>query len=570
MIVIKPNAIPDNGDFARASAGTYIGLDRQLKTAASNAPRYEGGLMLLEAAASNLLQFSEDFRNTAEAGVSRPWTQFNDTGNAILVSQTTMARPDGVSGSVSKLTANTTGALQRQVQQAVTGLADGAVVSFSVFVQPGEVPGVTLTCSTKASAYAALTVDLTAGSVVSTSGAIIGSGVVALAGGWYRCWLAYNVGSGANTPGFVVQLKTAAGANYSGAVGDGLYLWGAQLEVSAAMTSYIPRPGTATASRAADVYSAGYIACGDLDGAAVGISPYVIAETDDAPLWSAATAYAVGDLVVRTQTHRIYRRLVAGTTAPTPETDATHWIEVGATQKYRPWDGLASNDSMLLAFYSLAISMPLSGSNALSLVGVRGLSVTVKITDGAGGAVIYSASKTLADDRYSYPAWPMAGSRWLMYDWHLFGLPSGFADAVAHIVITGGPSLTEYAAVREMYHGAGFDIGQTQGSPRIGIIDYSRKETDAFGGVSFVKRAFSRRMSCELQVPLDQFQKVFSLLADLRATMCQWVPEASGTYQPLMMSGWYRDFSISVAYPTFLLCTLEVESLAVDTLVEEL
>lgn len=567
MIVIKPSAIPVSDNFARASSATYIGTDGWLKTAGNNAPRYVDGRILMEGAASNLLQYSEDLRNTAEAGGTRPWTQTGDSDTQVALVSTTL--PTGATGNCSKLGGATAGtAVTRQTGQSITGLADGVTLCMSAYVKAAECARVMFLIGTKAGQFPNALFNVATGVLVS-SWDMVATGVEALSGGWYRLWASAYVGTGGSTPSCTVQLRNTSGAFVPSAVGDGLFVWGAQAEVASAPTSYIARTGAGAASRAADSYTSGYLVVQDINGTAVGLSPGIVDESD-APLWVSGSTYAVNDLVVRTQTHRIYRRLVAGAGTTAPESDTTNWVEVSATQKYRPWDGVVSNDAALLGFYSLGISLFLGGANALSLIGLRGKTATVKVTDGASGAVLYSASKTFADDRYSYPAWPTAGNSWQLVDWHLTGIPAGYPNAVAHVVILAGPSLIEYATVREIYYGGGFDIGETQGGARIGITDYSRKNTDEFGAATFVRRDFSRRLSCEVRVPLADFQRVYNLLADLRATICQWVPEASGTYAPMMMQGWYRDFSIAVAYPTYLLCTLEVESLAVDSLVEEL
>lgn len=531
MIVMKSSAVPDNGNFSRASAGTFIGYDGLLKTANSNAPRYVNGLLVMEGAATNLLFYSAQLDN---AGY---WTKSSSTFVANIV-----AAPDGTATADEVLT---TGSSSGGVYQVVSVTAGTAMV-FSFWAKRS---------AATAAAYRVYNITGAADIVATTSYyATINAAT------WTRVSVAFTVPAGCTSLRAYVSSDNSAS-------GTGAYVWGAQLETGSVATSYIPTT-TTTAGRAVDSYTAGYIVCHDIDGVSVGLSPVIIDETDDAPLWAAATTYALNALVVRTQTHRVYRRLVAGTTATVPESDKVNWVEVSATKKFLPFDGKTNNDSMLIGFYSLGISLFLGGANALSLVGMRGKTATVKITDGAGGAVLYSASKTFADDRFSYPAWSTAGSSWKIVDWHLFELPFGYPSAVAHIVISAGPTLTEYATVREILYGGGFDIGATQLGVRVSIIDYSRKETDAFGTVTLVRRPFSRRMSCDIQVPLADFQRVFSLLADLRATVCQWIPESSGSYQPLMIQGWYRDFSIAVSYPTYLLCTLEVESLAVDTLVE--
>lgn len=44
--------------------------------------------------------------------------------------------------------------------------------------------------------------------------------------------------------------------------------------------------------------------------------------------WNGATAYVVGNIVLLTSTQRLYERLVAGTTATSPELDPTNWLDI--------------------------------------------------------------------------------------------------------------------------------------------------------------------------------------------------------------------------------------------------
>lgn len=109
--------------------------------------------------------------------------------------------------------------------------------------------------------------------------------------------------------------------------------------------------------------------------------------------------------------------------------------------------------------------------------------------------------------------------------------------------------------------GTFYTLGDTQYGASVGIIDYSRKETDAFGVTTFVRRAYSKRMSAKLMLDNVQMNKVQRVLADLRATPCAWIGADDVTYAPLVVYGFYKDFSIEVAYPTASYCSLEVEGL---------
>jgi hypothetical protein len=55
--------------------------------------------------------------------------------------------------------------------------------------------------------------------------------------------------------------------------------------------------------------------------------------TETYAAWSAATAYAVDDKVLLVSTQRIYQRLVAGTTATSPELDPANWFDIGPTNQ---------------------------------------------------------------------------------------------------------------------------------------------------------------------------------------------------------------------------------------------
>lgn len=65
--------------------------------------------------------------------------------------------------------------------------------------------------------------------------------MTSLDNGWYRCSVTLaDVGSGgSNTPGVTFQLVNTTGGNFTSTnIGDGLYLWGAQAELSTILTDY--------------------------------------------------------------------------------------------------------------------------------------------------------------------------------------------------------------------------------------------------------------------------------------------------------------------------------------------
>jgi hypothetical protein len=95
----------------------------------------------------------------------------------------------------------------------------------------------------------------------------------------------------------------------------------------------------------------------------------------------------------------------------------------------------------------------------------------------------------------------------------------------------------------------------------VGIVDYSKKDTDAFGVTTFTRRAYSKRMSAKMMLENAQINKVQRVLADLRATPCAWIGTDVTGFEPLTVYGFYKDFSIDVAYATTSYCSTEIEGL---------
>lgn len=270
--------------------------------------------------------------------------------------------------------------------------------------------------------------------------------------------------------------------------------------------------------------------------------------------WNAATAYVLDDIVLRTTTERLYQRLVAGTTATAPESDTVNWLDIGPSNKWAMFDGEISTATTKST--SLTVVLKPGYVNSLALFGLVGSNLAVTVRDALAGNIVYTLSQdldgTIIADWYQYFFEPVVQLAEVV----LTDLPP-YGDAHITVVLTG----TGTVECGICLAGTFYTLGDTQYGASVGIIDYSRKETDAFGVTTFVRRAYSKRMSAKLMLDNVQMNKVQRVLADLRATPCAWIGVDDTTYAPLVIYGFYKDFSIEVAYPTMSYCSLEVEGL---------
>lgn len=250
-ITVNFGFIPDNGSGAAAQSISYTGevgkgiyaYGAQLEqwgatstyvattTAASAAPlRYGTNGLLVEEARTNLLQHSDDFGNVY-------WTQNGPT----ITSDATTA-PDGTA-TADLITCAATGFTIKSISGAISTtytasayFKAGTKNFGSVYIGGGGVNG----------SDSGFKINLTTGATTKIGSASVTATSETLANGWFRLAVTFTT-SGADSD-FDLLL------NYAEVDGEGagtLYMWGAQLEVGAFATSYIPTT-SASVTRAAD------------------------------------------------------------------------------------------------------------------------------------------------------------------------------------------------------------------------------------------------------------------------------------------------------------------------------
>lgn len=539
MRVIIPNATPTSGTFARSTTATYVAEDGVLMYSGGNQPRYQDGLLMLEAAGSNELTYSEALDNAA-------WVKVRTT-----ITANATAAPDGATTADKVVEDTATGAHHCNRSVSFTG---GVTYTLSAFFKAEERTKGNIRLGNGAVGFnggiADCAFDLLAETAIK-GGFGLSAGITALAGGWFRVWITGTADSTGSDNAAVLFLSNGTTGTYTGDGVSGMYVWGAQLEVGAAPSSYIPRTGAGAATRGADALTGQYLV--SVASTPVGLPIQVTAE-DSAAAWVSGTTYAVDALVHRPSNHRVYLRKVAGAGTTPPEDDPINWRDVRSTTRWTPL--VATENTKLLQIGNTYLTVvPVSNVTALYVGGLTAASVRVVVVSPAG-AVLFDQSYTM----------PLG---------YLDGLPSNepglFVDLSAgfvsgssiHVSIIGaGSGALNVSGIRYLMLGRSHDLGGMLQGPRLGITDYSRKETDEFGTTTFVRRGYAKRLNVDLLVQTSDLERLFAILADLRALPALWVPSEVGQLAPLTLYGWCKDFGITVAYTDRSLCAIEIEGLA--------
>jgi hypothetical protein len=197
--------------------------------------------------------------------------------------------------------------------------------------------------------------------------------------------------------------------------------------------------------------------------------------------------------------------------------------------------------------------------NSVAMIGLVGQSVTITVTNAGASPPVYTRTigldGTIILDWYMYFFEPFVQLGEVV----LTDLPP-YLNARITMTLNSGSAV----AIGELLFGTVYTLGAfgTEIGATVGIIDYSRKDTDnETGKTTFVQRAFSKRMSGQFLVNNDSINGVQRILADVRAIPSVYIGSEEVAYAPLVVYGFYRDFTIDIAYPTKSWCRLEVEGL---------
>lgn len=268
--------------------------------------------------------------------------------------------------------------------------------------------------------------------------------------------------------------------------------------------------------------------------------------------YSAGTAYALNTRTI--YAGRTWECIQGPSTGNRPDVSPLYWFNFGPSNTQAMFDTEISTATA--AATTLSVVLKPGYVNSMALFGLEGATLDVTVRNGQAGPVVYSTRKnldgTVIADWYQYFFEPNVQLAEVV----LTDLPP---YGEAHITVAlSGPGTVKCGVLAV---GTAYVLGDTQYGASVGIIDYSRKDTSATGVTTFVQRKYSKRLTASLALDNAQLNKVQRVLADLRATPCAWIGAEEVGFEPLTLFGFYRDFSIDVAYPTNSLCSIQIEGL---------
>jgi hypothetical protein len=272
--------------------------------------------------------------------------------------------------------------------------------------------------------------------------------------------------------------------------------------------------------------------------------------------WSSSTAYAVGAKVVRTTTHRVYACIQAHTNRD-PATDAQrlYWVDVGPANRWAMFDLLRNTGTIAASPLTVRIA-PGVRIDAIALVGLTADTVSISVS--VNGSVVYAYDDALRTRQTI---------NWYDYFFGVYDQKETTAVFDVPPYVNGEITITLTRATGSVVCGGvvigqAVDLGRTIHGAENDALNFSKIERDDFGTAVLQQRRTVPKTSQQTRIKKAAVNRALKARIDLNAQPALWSgldDAASGYFDPLLILGVYKRFTITMDQPDDALISLELE-----------
>jgi hypothetical protein len=287
---------------------------------------------------------------------------------------------------------------------------------------------------------------------------------------------------------------------------------------------------------------------------------------DATPEWVAGTTYATDDLVkvsygeagvVRVAPVKIYKSLADTNVGNYPGTSPENWIETTVTNRWKMFDAFTITQTEKLE--SISVRVKTDKCDTIAVINAESQTVLANTYDSSEN-LIGTTDQYIENSFLPITNWADYFSQDFTYNHNTLCSFPVYQASQTEITLTRSTGLI--AKCGTCLAGRVYYIGKTQTEPKIGITDYSRKETNDFGYTYLKQGNFTKRIEFDVMVDNTSLNLVFSLFAALRSIPTIWEANNDGTdYDLLFAYGFLKDFEIVLRGSKRTLMSVEIEGL---------
>lgn len=289
---------------------------------------------------------------------------------------------------------------------------------------------------------------------------------------------------------------------------------------------------------------------------------------DDYPEYSSTTTYNTGDrvIVLGNNVNNIYEVVsadpVSGVNPVTDDSDPAKWLKVSAINRWKMFDRVISTQTVAESTFNestYVVSEYQDGSVH------KGVAVTIRPNDFSDSIAFFNVQAQYADIRvetiegFIYEKRiPLRGvlsvPNWYAY----FYEPISFVAQTVNLELPRvlnkdihisfvETDTTQPPKVGEVVVGAQKTVGKSLYGTSLGILDFSRKERNAFGDFEIVERGFADTMEVNMSILNSDVSSVKRLFSELRSVPAVYI--AGDCIDATAVYGYFSDFQITINGP---------------------
>ena len=258
---------------------------------------------------------------------------------------------------------------------------------------------------------------------------------------------------------------------------------------------------------------------------------------DDHAEWLVGTTYNLGDRVIVVSVHKVFESAINSNTGHDPATDdGSNWIEVGATNRWKPFDARIADPAVGVTSISYEFT-PAQRVSAVALFGLSAESVTVTISDGVT-TLVYSQDLTNYDAIVGWYSWLYSG---IDRDTEALFIDLPYLGATSTITVEISAASGVSVAVGQIVFGDLFLVGKTRLGAEVGILDASIKSRDEYNRFVILERDASESARVPIYTENGNVRRIQRKLKSNRARPLVWIGDDDPRLG-LVIYGFFQDY----------------------------
>lgn len=275
----------------------------------------------------------------------------------------------------------------------------------------------------------------------------------------------------------------------------------------------------------------------------------------DDTVYSAVTSYTLGARVRvgDAPAVKVYECVQAPALDKYPPSNPLHWKLVGSSARWAMFDDSVQTATSSASTLTFTITPP-RRVTSIWLMGLVGSAITLTVRSSAGGAVLFTETRTLRVSAGTYYSWAF-DEMGQASEAYWYGLPTTLgATFEVSITPANGVAACGLCKVgREQW------IGDAEFGAEVGTEQRGKDFLDAQQNPVASDRGFSRSLTATLHIPLTEFNRVNRLFeAQVQQPAIWVVAPGLGDYDTAVLYGRFQRVVRVLSGPTHVVVSLEV------------